>query len=163
MHTSESDLTRREEATTATTAAGATDATDATDATKAADAQPTPVTVPGGFAPGARHVVTGKRVSPERREALIREADVQTRAIMNLEVWKRIAYSLLAVGALLAYWNIYQGGPAWALIVGIGTFVLSALASVMLYMVVERGKANVRTMMTAAGVSLERPSGTKKK
>ncbi|OFK23682.1 hypothetical protein [Olsenella sp. HMSC062G07] len=157
MHTSESDLTRREEAATATTAAGATDAT------KAADAQPTPVTVPGGFAPGARHVVTGKRVSPERREALIREADVQTRAIMNLEVWKRIAYSLLAVGALLAYWNIYQGGPAWALVVGMSTFVLSALASVMLYMVVERGKANVRTMMMAAGVSLERPSGTKKK
>ena len=47
-----------------------------------------------------------KAQTARERDALIAEADLQTRAIMRLSAWKRIAYSLLAVGALMAYWNI---------------------------------------------------------
>ncbi|EUB30533.1 hypothetical protein [Olsenella uli] len=101
-----------------------------------------------------------KAQTARERDALIAEADLQTRAIMRLSAWKRIAYSLLAVGALMAYWNIYQEGPFWALVVGIVTFIASVFASVMLYMVVERAKANVRAMMSAAGIDMgDAPKG----
>lgn len=94
--------------------------------------------------------------SKERDEVIV-EADMQTRAIMRLEVWKRIAYSLIAVGALLAYWNTYQGGPFWSLVVGIAVMVLSAIVAITLYLVVERGKANVRAMMRSIGVDITTP------
>lgn len=101
-----------------------------------------------------------KAQTARERDALIAEADLQTRAIMRLSAWKRIAYSLLAVGALMAYWNIYQEGPFWALVAGIVTFVASVFASVMLHMVVERAKANVRAMMSAAGIDMgDAPKG----
>ena len=71
---------------------------------------------------------------PARRETLIKEADLQVRAIMRMEAWKRITYSLVAVGALLAYWQAYRDGPAWALVVGVAVLVVSVLASLILYL-----------------------------
>lgn len=100
---------------------------------------------------------TDKEVTPAQRSELIAEADMQTRAIMRMEVWKRIAYSLIAVGALLAYWNTYQGGPFWSLVVGIIVMVVSVLTGLMLYLVVERAKANVRAMMRSIGVDITAP------
>lgn len=94
---------------------------------------------------------------PARREALIKEADLQVRAIMRMEAWKRITYSLVAVGALLAYWQAYRDGPAWALVVGVAVLVVSVLASLILYLVVNRAKMNVRAIMRAAGVDIDTP------
>ena len=91
---------------------------------------------------------------PARREALIKEADLQVRAIMRMEAWKRITYSLVAVGALLAYWQAYRDGPAWALVVGVAVLVVSVL---ILYLVVNRAKMNVRAIMRAAGVDIGTP------
>lgn len=100
---------------------------------------------------------TDREVTSAKRSELIAEADLQTRAIMRMEVWKRIAYSLIAVGALLAYWNTYQGGPFWSLVVGIIVMVVSVLTGLMLYLVVERAKANVRAMMRSIGVDITAP------
>ena len=100
---------------------------------------------------------TDREVTSAKRSELIAEADLQTRAIMRMEVWKRIAYSLIAVGALLAYWNTYQGGPSWSLVVGIIVMVVSVLTGLMLYLVVERAKANVRAMMRSIGVDVTAP------
>lgn len=94
--------------------------------------------------------------SPVRNEALVKEADLQVRAIMRMEAWKRIAYSLLAVGALLAYWQTYRDGPLWALVVGIVIFAVSALVGLILYLVVNRAKMNVRAIMRAAGIDISR-------
>ena len=94
---------------------------------------------------------------PARRETLSKEADRQVRAIMRMEAWKRIAYSLVAVGALLAYWQAYRDGPAWALVVGVAVLVVSVLASLILYLVVNRAKMNVRAIMRAAGVDIDTP------
>ena len=94
---------------------------------------------------------------PARREALIKEADLQVRAIMRMEAWKRIAYSLVAVGALLAYWQAYRDGPAWALVVGVAVLIVSVLAGLILYLVVNRAKMNVRAIMRAAGVDIDTP------
>lgn len=94
---------------------------------------------------------------PARREALIKEADLQVRAIMRMEAWKRITYSLVAVGALLAYWQAYRDGPAWALVVGVAVLVVSVLAGLILCLVVNRAKMNVRAIMRAAGVDIDTP------
>ena len=94
---------------------------------------------------------------PARRETLIKEADLQVRAIMRMEAWKRIAYSLVAVGSLLAYWQAYRDGPAWALVVGVAVLVVSVLVSLILYLVVNRAKMNVRAIMRAAGVDIDTP------
>ena len=106
----------------------------------------------GGVAPKGRDAS-----SPVRREALIKEADLQVRAIMRMEAWKRIAYSLVAVGALLAYWKAYRDGPAWAMVAGVAILVVSVLAGLILYLVVNRAKMNVRAIMRAAGVDISAP------
>ena len=94
-----------------------------------------------------------------RREALVREADMQTRAIMRLEVWKRLSYSMIAVGVLLGYWNLEAGGPDWAFPLAIVLLVVLGLTSVVLYLGVSRAKENVKHILDAADVDLDARHG----
>ena len=91
-------------------------------------------------------------MSAEKRHALIREADRQTQAIMRLEVYKRIGYSVVAVGALMVYARVWQNAAMWVLVLGIALMVLGALFSAVLYKGIKNGKKNVRHILEAAGV-----------
>lgn len=96
------------------------------------------------------------------REDLVKEAKLQTDAIQRLEVWKRLAYSLLAVGFLLAYWGFENGGPGWSGPVGIVVAIASGLASFVLWRGVNNAKTNVKHILGAAGVDMEsKPEGKK--
>ena len=91
-------------------------------------------------------------MSAEKRHALIREADRQTQAIMRLEVYKRIGYSVVAVGALMVYAHVWQNAAMWVLVLGVALMVLGALFSAVLYKGIKNGKKNVRHILEAAGV-----------
>lgn len=91
-------------------------------------------------------------MSDEKRHALIREADRQTQAIMRLEVYKRIGYSVVAVGALMVYARVWQSAATWVLVLGVALMVLGGLFSAVLYKGIKNGKKNVRHILEAAGV-----------
>ena len=90
-----------------------------------------------------------------KREALLTEAKLQTKAIQRLEVWKRLAYSLLAVGFLLGYWGFENGGPEWWGPAGVVLAILSAIASFILWTGTNNAKKNVKRILEAAGVDLD--------
>ena len=84
-------------------------------------------------------------MSAGKRHALIREADRQTQAIMRLEVYKRIGYSVVAVGALMVYACVWQNAAMWVLVLGIALMVLGALFSAVLYKTSSRRQASTPT------------------
>jgi len=71
---------------------------------------------------------------------------------MRLEVYKRIGYSVVAVGALMVYACVWQNAAMWVLVLGIALMVLGALFSAVLYKGIKNGKKNVRHILEAAGV-----------
>jgi hypothetical protein len=87
-----------------------------------------------------------------QREALIDEADKQTRAIMRLEVYKRLSYSVVAVGALLIYSYVFQHAAFWTYALGIVCIVFGAAAAIVLYIGVRNAKKNVKRILEAVGV-----------
>ncbi|MGN0075984.1 MAG: hypothetical protein ACI38Z_03305 [Parafannyhessea sp.] len=91
-------------------------------------------------------------MSKAQREALIDEADKQTRAIMRLEVYKRLSYSVVAVGALLIYSYVFQHAAFWTYALGIVCIVFGAAAAIVLYIGVRNAKKNVRRILEAVGV-----------
>ncbi len=84
-----------------------------------------------------------------QREALIDEADKQTRAIMRLEVYKRLSYSVVAVGALLIYSYVFQHAAFWTYALGIVCIVFGAAAAIVLYIGVRNAKKNVKRILEA--------------
>ena len=54
----------------------------------------------GGRRPGASH---------ETSDPLLKEAQDQTRALMRLQAYKRLAYSLVAIGVILVWWGLVGG------------------------------------------------------
>lgn len=94
-------------------------------------------------------------VGTRERAALIAEADRQTRAIMRLEVYKRLGYSAVAMGALIVYGRTSLEGAGWLLPLGVAIIALSGVASVTLAVGIARAKKNVHAIMAAAGVDLD--------
>lgn len=89
------------------------------------------------------------------REDLVREAQLQTRAIQRLYVYLRIGYSLDAIGFLLAYWSFYGGGPAWAGPVGIICLVVGVPVSILFKLGTMGARRNVAHILKAANVELD--------
>ncbi len=83
------------------------------------------------------------------RMPLLREAELQTQAIMRLEAWKRLAYSGLAVGAILVGWGFYGTGGRQAGIAGVLLIALSIPAAVVLFLGIRNAKRNVDRMIEA--------------
>lgn len=90
------------------------------------------------------------------REDLIREAKLQTDAIQRLSVWLRLGYSLIAVGFILGWWGFYGEGGTGFGVLGVVLLVIGAIASVILKVGTTNAKKNVRAILDAAGVDLER-------
>ena len=84
---------------------------------------------------GFREMLRGKAGEPSlyRRawsqtdNPIVIEARAQTLAIQRLQLWLRLAYSVLALAALLGYWGFAEGG---GLVAGVIGAVLGALALV---------------------------------
>ena len=92
----------------------------------------------GGRRPGASH---------ETSDPLLKEAQDQTRALMRLQAYKRLAYSLVAIGVILVWWGLVGGssrvaGSAGGVLVAIG-----APSSAVLYVGIKHGKQNVENML----------------
>lgn len=115
-----------------------------------------------GKAAGKAGGKAAPQMNEAQREALIKEAHDQTAAILRLEVYKRLGYSAVAVGVLLGYWNMWGGGPGWAMPVGVVLLLVGALVSFVLYMGISNAKKNVRAILTAAGVDPNMPKQEKK-
>lgn len=90
------------------------------------------------------------------RADLVREAKLQTDAIQRLGVWLRLGYSLLAVGAIVAYWGFSSDGDALACVLGVAMLVVGALASALMRVGIVNARRNVRNILDAAGVDLEK-------
>ena len=104
----------------------------------------------------------GKDPTAGKREALVEEAELQTKAIMRLEVWQRLSYSMLAVGVLLGWWGFQSGGPDWSRLVGIVLTIVFAIVSAVFYTGVKHAKTNVKHILAAAGVDIDaKPSDSK--
>jgi hypothetical protein len=92
----------------------------------------------GGRRSGARH---------EASDPLLREAQAQTRALMRLQVYKRLAYSLVAIGVILAWWGLVGGSSRAAGIAGVVLVAIGVPASAVLYVGIKHGRTNVENML----------------
>lgn len=84
---------------------------------------------------------------------IIREAKMQTDAIARLDVWKRLAYSLVAIGFVLGLWGANVANTI-GIAAGVLCLVAGIPASVVLTVGVSRGRNNVKHMLEAAGVDV---------
>lgn len=89
------------------------------------------------------------------RTDLVREAKLQTDAIQRLRVWLRLGYSLIALGAIVAYWGYYGGGGSLACALGVGVLLVGIAASAIMRAGVSNARKNVLSILDAAGVDLE--------
>lgn len=91
---------------------------------------------------GLRETLRGKAGEPSlyRRawrqtdDPLVAEARAQTLAIQRLQLWLRLAYSVLALAVLLGYWGFVEGG---GLVAGVCGSVLGALSLVCVFVLSE--------------------------
>ena len=88
-----------------------------------------------------------RRAWRETDNPIVIEARAQTLAIQRLQIWLRLAYSALALAALLGYWGFAEGGSKAA---GIAGVVLGAFALVCVFVLrtgIAHGRANVNAML----------------
>lgn len=92
----------------------------------------------GGRRPGASH---------ETSDPLLKEAQDQTRALMRLQAYKRLAYSLVAIGVILVWWGLVGGSSRAAGVAGVVLVVIGVPSSAVLYVGIKHGKQNVENML----------------
>lgn len=89
-----------------------------------------------------------------KREDILREAQLQSAALARLGTWKRLAYSLVAIGFVLGLWGS-SNGTMWAQVVAVICLVAGIPLSIVLTVGTSRGKQNVERMLEAAGVDVD--------
>lgn len=97
------------------------------------------------------------------RRDILKEASLQSAALARLGVWKRLAYSVTAVGFIVGFWAM-GAAVGWGVPVAVALIVAGGFASLVLTVGTSRGKRNVESMLTAAGVDVDdlmRPRGKK--
>lgn len=106
---------------------------------------------------GLRDVIRAKNGEPslyrrtwkESADPLVAEARAQTLEIQRLEVWLRLAYSVLALAALLGYWGFAEGGGLAPGVAGVVVGILAFACVVILRTGIAHGRANVNAMLDA--------------
>ena len=83
----------------------------------------------------------------ETNDPLVAEARAQTLAIQKLQMWLRLAYSALALAALLGYWGFSEGGNKVAGVIGIILGVFALVFTMLLRVGITNGRANVNAML----------------
>ena len=95
----------------------------------------------------------GKRPSLYRRawsetdDPLVAEARAQTLAIQRLQTWLRLAYSVLALAALLVYWGFAEGGGPVPGVLGGLVGALALVCVIVLRTGIAHGRTNVQAML----------------
>ena len=80
---------------------------------------------------------------------LVVEARMQSKALGTLAVYRRLAYSVVAIGALLIYWSVYADGGTVQLVIGILLLVVAVPCAALLHIGISHGKANVQKIIDA--------------
>ncbi len=88
-----------------------------------------------------------RRKIRESNNPLVKEADVQVRAIHRLDTWKRLAYSGLAVGTLLVGYGLSGGLGQVAVVTGVALLVISAPCAALLAVGTSRARKNVMAIL----------------
>lgn len=88
------------------------------------------------------------------RKDILNEANMQASAIARLSVWKRIAYSLVAVGFILGFWGA-SSSMTGIVVAAVICLVIGLPSSVVLTIGVNHAKRNVENMLTAAGIDVD--------
>ncbi len=95
----------------------------------------------------AREGVRRPGASHETSDPLLKEAQDQTRALMRLQAYKRLAYSLVAIGVILVWWGLVGGSSKAAGIAGVVLVAIGVPSSAVLYVGIKHGKQNVENML----------------
>lgn len=66
---------------------------------------------------------------------------------MRLQAYKRLAYSLVAIGVILVWWGLVGGSSRVAGIAGVVLVAIGAPSSAVLYVGIKHGKQNVENML----------------
>lgn len=88
------------------------------------------------------------------QQDILKEASMQSAALARLGVWKRLAYSLVAIGFIVGMWGM-NASLTPALVAGVICLVLGGFASVVLTVGTSRGKKNVEAMLESAGIDVD--------
>ena len=96
---------------------------------------------------GGEEPVLYRRAWTETDDPLVAEARAQTLAIQRLETWLRLAYSALALAALLGYWGFAEGGGPVAGAAGVAVGAVALVCVVVLRVGITHGRANVGAML----------------
>ena len=88
-----------------------------------------------------------RRAWKETDNPLVVEARAQTLAIQKLQLWLRLAYSVLALAVLLGYWGFQEGGGLVAGIAGVVIGVLALVCVLVLRTGINNGRKNVNAML----------------
>lgn len=90
-----------------------------------------------------------RRAWTQSDDPLVQEARAQTLAIQRLQVWLRLAYSVLALAALLGYWGFSENGGLVPGVTGVILGVVSLVVVLVLRTGIAHGRANVQAMLEA--------------
>ena len=112
---------------------------------------------------GLRETLRGKANIPslyrrpwqETDDPLVAEARAQTLAIQRLQLWLRLAYSVLALAVLLGYWGFSEGGSTVAGVCGVIVGVFALACVLVLRTGIAHGRKNVNAMLDALAGSQE--------
>lgn len=83
----------------------------------------------------------------ETSNPLVAEARSQTLAIQQLQLWLRLAYSALALAALLAYWGFSDNQNVAVGIVSVALCAIALMVVIVLRTGIRNGRANVEAML----------------
>ncbi len=88
-----------------------------------------------------------RRAWSETDNPLVAEARAQTLALQRLQTWLRLAYAILAMGALLGYWGLYEGHSTAVGVVGIVLGAVTLAFVMVLRRGIAHGRQNVNAML----------------
>lgn len=88
------------------------------------------------------------------RQDILREASLQSAALARLGVWKRLAYSVVAIGFIIGLWAT-NTDTGWGIPLAVVLIVAGGFASIVLTVGTSRGRRNVENMLTTAGIDVD--------
>ena len=88
-----------------------------------------------------------RRAWSQTDNPIVIEARAQTLAIQRLQLWLRLAYSVLALAALLGYWGFAEGGGLVAGVIGVVLGALALVCVLVLRTGITNGRRNVNAML----------------
>ena len=88
-------------------------------------------------------------MSEAEKEMLVREAKMQTEALIRLGTWRRMALSFMALGILLAFWSFTAQVNILRGVFGIVVAVLAGGIAFLIHTGRNNGKKNVENILKA--------------